>query len=92
MPVGLRPPGGPGGQNPEKTKKSGKIHWKWSQARKPSNNIHIVRVIACLTPFPAEFITIIPVGLWPPGGPGGQNPEKKIRKILLEMESGTETL
>ena len=32
----------------------------------------IVRAIACLTPFPAEFITIIPVGLRPPGGPGGQ--------------------
>ena len=34
--------------------------------------MNIVRAIACLTPFPAEFITIIPVGLRPPGGPGGQ--------------------
>ena len=32
-------------------------------------------MIACLTPFPAEFITIIPVGLRPPGGPGGQKIE-----------------
>ena len=37
--------------------------------------MHIVRAIACLTPFPAEFITIMPVGLRPPGGPGGQKSE-----------------
>ena len=37
--------------------------------------MNIVRAIACLTPFPAEFITIIPVGLRPPGGPGGQKIE-----------------
>ena len=34
--------------------------------------MNIVRAIACLTPFPAEFINIIPVGLRPPGGPGDQ--------------------
>ena len=37
--------------------------------------MNIVRAIACLTPFPAEFITIMPVGLRPPGGPGGQKIE-----------------
>ena len=49
--------------------------------------MNIVRAIACLTPFPAEFITIIPVGLRPPGGPGGQKFEEK-----LEMESCHEKL
>ena len=34
--------------------------------------MHIVRAFPCLTPFPTEFITIMPVGLRPPGGPGGQ--------------------
>ena len=41
-----------------------------------------------------QKIRLLPVGLRPPGGPGGQNPKNKKRngKCLLEMESGTETL
>ena len=61
MPVGLRPPGGPGGQNPKKKTKSPKISAGNGVRHGNALTIfmNIVRAIACLTPFPADFFGLL---------------------------------